>query len=169
MRTVIFAMSLVVSFAVCLAQSPDTKPTEPTVIGDVFVLDTESQTLKPLPAETWEDVPKKTSFGHGGFFVQISGDHSPYRIKAGTNPEFVFKTGKPEDVSLYLFTLKKNKRFTEYAELLANYGTRPIPGLAAEISQFGQSSFKLIPKTALAPGEYVIQMNNKMFTFGIDQ
>src|SRR5271169_6986975 len=113
MRTVIFVMSLVVSFVVCSAQSPDSKPTEPTVIGDVFVLDSASQTLRPLPAETWEDVPKKTSFTHGGFFVQISSDHSPYRIKAGTNPEFVFKTGKPEDVSLYLFTLKKNKRFTE--------------------------------------------------------
>jgi hypothetical protein len=67
-------MSLVVSFVGCFAQSPDNKPVEPTVIGDVFLLDSASQTLKALAAERWEDVPKKTSFAHGGFFIQISGD-----------------------------------------------------------------------------------------------
>jgi len=170
MRTVIFVMSLVVSFAGCFAQSPDNKPAEPTVIGDVFLLDSASQTLKPLPAERWEDVPKKTGFfAQGGFFVQMSGDRSSYRIKAGTNPEFVFKIGKPESVALYAFSVKKNKRLAEYAELVGNSGTRPIPGLPAEITQFGQSSFKLVPKSALAPGEYVIRTDSKMFTFGIDE
>ena len=168
MRTVIFVMSVVASFAVCFAQSPDNKPAEPLVIGDVFLLDSASQTLKPLPAEKWEDVPKKTGFSHGGFFIQMSGDRSSFRIKAGKNPEFVFKIGKPESVALYAFSLKKNKRLVEYAELLSNWGTRPMPGLPAEITQFGQSSFKLVPKSALAPGEYVISTESKMFTFGID-
>jgi hypothetical protein len=169
MRTVMVVMWLVVSFVVCFAQAPDSKPVEPSAIGDVFLLDAASQTLKALPAERWEEVPKKTSFAHGGFFIQISGDHSAYRIKAGTNLEFVFKVGNPEGVALYAFTLKKNKRIAEYSELLNNFGSRPIPGLPAEVSQFGQSSFKLVPKSALAPGEYVISTGNKMFTFGIDQ
>ncbi len=169
MRAVIFVISLVASFAVCFAQSSDNKPAEPVVIGDVFLLDSTSQTLQPLPAEKWEEVPQKTGFSHGGFFVQISGDRSPFRIKAGTNPEFVFKIGNPESVALYAFSLKKNKRLAEYLELLNNGGTRPIPGLPAEITQFGQSSFKLVPKSALAPGEYVISTDNKMFTFGIYQ
>jgi hypothetical protein len=175
MRTVIFVMSLVVALAGGFAQSPDNKPAEPTVIGDVFLLDSASQTLKPLPAERWEDVPRNTGFfAHRGFFVQMSGDHSPYRIKAGTNPEFVFKIGKPESVALYAFSLKRNKRLAEYAELVgdpdaARSGTRPIPGLPAEIIQFGQSSFKLVPKSVLTPGEYVIRTDSKVFTFGIDE
>jgi hypothetical protein len=168
MRAVILMMSVVASFAVCFAQISDNKPAEPRVIGDVFLLDSASQTLKPLPAEKWEDVLKKTGFSHGGFFVQMSGESSSFRIKAGTNPEFVFKIGKPESVALYAFSIKKNKRFVEYSELLTNMGTRPIPGLPAEITQFGQSSFKLVPKSALAPGEYLISTESKMFTFGID-
>jgi len=159
MRAAIFVMSLVVSCAGCFAQSPDNKPTEPAVIGDVFLLDAANQTLKPLPAEMWEAVPKKTAFAHGGFFIQISGDHSSYRIKAGANPEFVFKIGRPESVAIYAFSLKKHKRFAEYAD--GDWGTRPIPGLPAEITQFGQSSFKLAPKSALAPGEYVIRTATK--------
>ena len=71
-------------------------------------------------------------------------------------------------MALYAFSLKKNKRLAEYAELLSNWGTRPIPGLPADITQFGQS-FKLVPKSALAPGEYVISTGSKMFTFGIDE
>ncbi len=169
MRILVFVISVVVLIAGCFAQSPDNKPVEPTAIGDVFLLDSASQTLKALPAERWEEVPKKTGFAHGGFFIQMSGDRSAYRIKAGTNPEFVFKIGNPESVALYAFSLKKNKRLAEYSELLNNWGSRPIPGLPAEVSQFGQSSFKLVPKSALAPGEYVISTGNKMFTFGIDQ
>jgi hypothetical protein len=162
-------MLLVFSSVGCFAQSADSKPLEPTVIGDVFQLDSESQTLKALPVEQWEDVPKKTGFAHGGFFIQMSGDRSAYRIKAGTNPEFVFKIGNPESVALYAFSLRKNRRFAEYAELLSNWGRRPIPGLPVEITQFGLSSFKLVPKSPLAPGEYVIYTGNKMFTFGVDK
>jgi hypothetical protein len=167
MRAVILMMSLVVSFAGCLAQSPDSKPAEPTVIGDVFLLDSASQTLKPLPAETWEEAPIRTGFRHGGFFIQMTGDRSSCRIKAGTNPEFVFKIGRPENVVLYTFSIKKNKRLAEYAD--GDWGTRHIPGLPAEVTQFGQSSFKLVPKSALAPGEYVIRTDSNMFTFGIDK
>jgi hypothetical protein len=169
MRAAALAFLLVISVVICFAQSADNKPLEPTVIGDVFHLDAASQTLKPLPAELWEEVPKKTGFTHGGFFIQMSGDRSAYRIKAGTNPEFVFKIGNPENVTLYLFSQKKNRRLAEYAELLSNWGKRPIPGLPVEIAQFGQSSFKLVPKSPLAPGEYVIYTGNKMFTFGIEQ
>ena len=128
-----------------------------------------NQTLKALPEERWDDVLKKTSFSHGGYFIQMSGDHSSYRIKAGAITEFVFKIGSPESVALYAFSSKKNKRFTEYSELLSSMGRRPIPGIPAEVVAYGQSSFKLVPKTPLAVGEYVISTGNKMFTFGIDQ
>jgi len=169
MRSPFLVLWLVFSFVACFAQSADKSPVEPTVIGDVFHLDSTGQTLDLLPAELWEDVPKKTGFAHGGFFIQVAGDHSSYRIKAGANPEFVFKIGNPESVALYLFSLKKSKRLVEYAELLSNWGRRPIPGLPVEITQFGQSSFKLVAKSPLPPGEYVISTGNKMFTFGIDQ
>jgi hypothetical protein len=168
-RILALVVLLVFSSAVCLAQSPDSKPAEPNAIGEVFQLDATSQTLKPLPSEQWEDVPKKTGFAHGGFFIQMDGDRSSYRVKAGASPEFVFKVSNPEGVALYAFSFKKKKRLVEYEELLSNWGKRPIPGLPAEISQFGQSSFKLVPKSPLAPGEYVIYTGNSMFTFGVDQ
>jgi hypothetical protein len=168
-RTLTLLAVIAFSLALCFGQATDTKPAEPTAIGEIFQLDGVSQTLKPLPSEQWVDVPKRTGFAHGGFFIQMEGDHSPYRIKAGTNSEFVFKVSNPEGVALYAFTLKKKKRLVEYEELLNNWGKRPIPGIPAEISQFGQSSFKLVPKSALAPGEYVIYTGSNMFTFGIDQ
>ena len=84
------------------------EPAEPAAIGDLFHLDA-SQTLRALPAEQWEDVPKKIGFfAHGGFFLQISGNHSSYRIKVA-QPEFVFKTGNPEAGTLYALSLKRTR------------------------------------------------------------
>ena len=161
---VLFPLFILCFTTIALTQTP----VEPTVIGDVFIVDP-SQALKALPQEQWEDVPKRTSMAHGGFFIEMSGEHSSYRIKAGANVEFVFKIGNPENVALYAFSLKKKKRLTEYSELLSNWGKRPIPGIPAEVVSYGQSSFKLVPKSPLAVGEYVISTGNKMFTFGIDQ
>jgi len=53
-----------------------------------------AQGLQALPTEQWEDIPKKAGLAHGGFFIQISAEHSSCRIKAA-NPEFTFKIGNP--------------------------------------------------------------------------
>lgn len=51
----------------------------------------------------------------------------------------------------------------------ARYNREQIRGLAAEVTQFGQSSYKLAPSEPLAPGEYMIFAGDRVFTFGVDQ
>ena len=175
MRNLIIAIALTLSFGCCFAQSVNGKPAEPAIIGDVFLLDPSSQALSPLPSEQWQDVTIHKSAFSGGYThsVQLSGDQSTFRIKADAKTEFVFKVGNPENVTLYPCVSKKHQRLANYAEdrLKANWtpDRKPIAGLPVEITQFGESSFKMVPKSALAPGEYVISTGNKMFTFGVDK
>lgn len=83
-------------------------------------------------------------------------------------PEFVFKIGNPENVKLYGFTQKKNKRQFELAKVKGR--TREIiPGIPVEITKFGESSYRLVPHSSLSAGEYAILTGPKIFSFGVDQ
>jgi hypothetical protein len=91
-------------------------------------------------------------------------------VKAGEKLEFLFKTGSPEQMSLYSFELKKNMRSFAYARE-NNMGRifEEIKGLPVEVSIYGERSYKLVPASPLAPGEYAIIIAEEVYTFGVDQ
>ncbi|HTQ09199.1 MAG TPA: hypothetical protein VMI31_03930 [Fimbriimonadaceae bacterium] len=172
MRNLVPAILFASSF-LSYAQTADNKPIEPTAIGEVYLLDSATQTLKHLPSEQWKERGKAknpTGWTGSNFVLMVAGDHSTFRVKAGDKLAFIFKIGDPGYVKLYPFVLKKNERQAYYGELgYVGREWKPIPGLDVEISQFGASSYKLVPTSPLAPGEYVITAREKVFTFGVDE
>ncbi len=167
MRNLIVALLLILPLGLCKAQTAPAKPVEPTAIGIVYRLDPTSQEFKKLPDEQWAE--KNGNRDPRKVFVEVKGEQSTYRIKAGEVSEFVFKTGSPEKVSLYLFDRKKNKREVQTMKLDVRGGGQLIKGLPVEVSQFGESSFKLVPASPLTAGEYVIMIAGEAYTFGVDQ
>jgi hypothetical protein len=164
-------------------QSASSKPLVPPSIGVVYLLDSSNQNLKALSDEAWKagrSSAWKAAYGRshtGTISLDVSGGRSSFRI-ATDKPEFVFTFGSPENAALYVATEdKKNKR--QFAVETVNVNTNRIsnlPGISVEITQFGESSYKLAPKSPLHPGEYAILLrgspqakDKKIFTFGIDQ
>ena len=76
-------------------------------------------------------------------------------------------------MKLYAYIQKSDKRQLPLVKIKSFGGGREIlPSIPAEITKYGESSYKLVPKSPLSPGEYAIDMstgNPSMFTFGIDQ
>ena len=78
----------------------------------MYRLDSTTQELKPLPDEPWkENMHAEFAFGGAVFdrSIEISGGRSSFRLKTGEKAEFVFKTGSPEKVALYLTQVAKKK------------------------------------------------------------
>ena len=165
----IFAVLFFIIFSLvfCAAQQAPAAPVEPKAIGVVYRLNPSSQELIRLPDEQSQERsgardPRKV-------FVEVQGAQSSLRIKAGEKTEFVFNTGNPEKVSLYLFEEKKKKRQVQTMMLDIRGGGKLLKGLPAEVSRYGESSYKLVPASPLTPGEYVIFLGDEVYTFGIDQ
>jgi hypothetical protein len=145
-----------------------TLPLDAPSIAVVYFLDSRNQTLTPLSDEPWTS----RKYGDSGI-IEVSGERSTVRI-VQDRPAFVFKIGNPENAKLYALTVDtKNKKLTgRWFSLLHAFGkSRQVsPGMPVEITKFGQSSFALVPKQPLRPGEYAVLLSgSKVFTFGIDQ
>jgi hypothetical protein len=177
---------LVFSVCSCGAQTASGQPSAVPSAGVVYLLDSSTRALKPLPDELWKSGHKRQSDGHRGVVttgtMDISGLRSSFRT-ANNKPEFVFAFGSPENATLYVATQDKNQRrfdsvalHEEPGTLKVKASTEIIPGMPVEITQFGDGSFKLVPKSPLSPGEYAISLRgsteavaHRLFTFGIDQ
>jgi len=99
MRVQIFALVVALSLGmgICRAQSAESKPVEPVAVGQIFLLDSSSQTLKMLPVEGTKEVTHALGGGWSPYYLaglEIKGTSSPFRIGSGTKIELVFKTGK---------------------------------------------------------------------------
>lgn len=169
MRNFVLSIFIGMLLGSCLGQSLSNKVAEPAVIGEVFLLDS-NQTLKLLPNESWKAIGRPgwtTATGS----IQVAGISSSLRMKLGDRTEFVFNVGNPEVVKLYQFTLKKSGREFEAAKVKNGFHAQRqyLPSIPTEITKYGESSYKLIPKTSLSAGEYAIEVSGKLFTFGIDQ
>jgi hypothetical protein len=145
-----------------------TLPSDAPSIAVVYFLDLRNQTLKPLLDEPWTS----RKYGDSGI-IEVSGERSLVRI-VEDRPAFVFKIGNPENVKLYALTVdtKDKKNTGRWFSLLhvAGKTRQASPGMPVEITKFGQSSFTLVPKQLLRPGEYAVLLSgSKVFTFGIDQ
>jgi hypothetical protein len=167
MRYISAVLLFILPLSFCVAQQSPATPVEPKAIGIVYRLSPSSQELIRLPDEQSQERggardPRK-------IFVEVQGAQSSFRIKAGENTEFVFNTGNPEKVSLYLFEQKKKKRQVQTMMLDVRGGGKLLKGLPAEVSRHGESSYKLVPASPLTPGEYAIFLADQVYTFGVDQ
>lgn len=169
MRSLLIALLFVPPIGLCHAQSATAKLVEPTVIGVIYSVDSSSRELKRLPNEPWKEKPGKRSVADR--YVEVNGEVSSFRIKSDPKVEFVFSTGSPEKVALYRFDQKKNQRVFEFQkrESLFSAAVTPLRGLNADVSKFGESSYKLVPGSPLTPGEYAIVIAGQLYTFGVDQ
>ncbi len=170
---------LAFSLGSCGAQTTSSKPVEVPSVGVIYVLDSSNQALKPLPDEAFKGGHSsvfKTAYGKSpmtGSF-DVSGAHSSFRIAAG-KPEFVFTFGSPENAILYVSTDSKNERRFASVQINRDNSVVNLPGIPVVLTQFGNSSYKLVPASPLHPGEYAIVLrgspqakDKKIFTFGID-
>jgi hypothetical protein len=172
LRNLFVILLLVPPLGFCKAQNTPAKPIEPSAIGVVYRLDPTSQELKKLPDEHWKQASHATGMNTLTYSVEVSGDSSSFRLKASERVDFVFQTGSPEKVSLYRFDQKKNKRRFDYEKghgYDLRQGLEAIRGLPADVSKYGESSYKLVPASPLPPGEYAINIAGEVYTFGVDQ
>jgi hypothetical protein len=73
-----------------------------------------------------------------------------------------------ENVRLFAFTEEKGERQTVMGRRKGK-NTEYNPGIPLDVTQFGTSSYKLAPRSPLAPGEYWWGTGRgKVHTFGID-
>jgi hypothetical protein len=184
-----FLLLLVFSISRCEAQTAGSSQPITTLdipsAGVIYLL--ESGTLKPLPVESFK-------VGHSSVFkaaygskhtntisLDMPGGRSSFRI-ATDKPEFVFTFATPENATIYVSEENKNaRRFATETLNVRDNSIANIPGLPIDITQLGPSSFKLVPKSPLHPGEYTITLKAaapapnakgrrpfQYFTFGID-
>ncbi len=168
MRHFALALLFLLPVGLCKGQSTDAKVVEPKAIGVVYHFDPAKPELKALPNEPSKQGKKGCGGTNFCFTVDLLGDRSSFRLQTSDTVEFVFKTGSPEKVSLYLFKVKKNNRWFDL-EKWGQGRNEPIKGLPVEVTQYCTSSYKLVPTSPLAPGEYAITSAGEVYTFGIDQ
>jgi hypothetical protein len=182
---------LLLSIGGCQAQSAGSQIDIPSA-GVVYLLDSATQSLKPLPVEEWKvghTSAFKAAYGRkhtSAISLDMAGARSVFRI-TNDKPEFVFNFASPENATMYISEENNNtRRFTIETINVKDNSIANIPGLPVEITQLGPSSFKLVPKSSLRPGEYTITLKAaapggeesaqktkrrrpfQYFTFGID-
>ena len=166
---VIASLALIaVASTLCTAQAALEKPAEPEIFGVFFYLDSATGTLKRLPQE---DFKRHTSTGFSTVTqsVIVSGEGSPFHVTSDAQPTFVFRVFKDEEgarAKLFQFNVKGSDREYDLSKWHRKESTTNT-GLPLNIGKFGQSSFKVSPESALAPGEYALTLGTTVFTFSI--
>ena len=158
--TLIVPLVVALSLGTCAGQTTASKPLEPEFVGVFFYLDPGTQQLRELPLERY----KVTKDRHHIFF-DVSGANSPLRLSGGERIEFIFKIEHPESAQLLQFIVSMEKKTGQnYRRWEAvTTGGSPDPRIPVEISKFGESSYKLTPRTPLGPGEYTLLIGPMLY------
>ena len=158
------AIFVAFSLGVCFAQTAvvktpgPNKALEPESIGVFYYFDSTNQALKRLPNEEYK---KRVNT------VIVSGTYSSFRV-TDNRPSFIFKVFKDEDagkIKLYQFIVKKGDREYEVGKWHGGYA--PNNGISCNVTKTGESSYKLTPENALAPGEYTLATIDHLYTFAV--
>ena len=177
MRSLVVMLALVVGS--CGAQEAIKKPIDVPSVGVVYLLDGQTNSLKTLPDEAFKGGHSsilKSAYSKAAMVgsLDVSGLRSPFRVPTG-RPEFVFNYSSPEQAKLFVSKSGKNERRFESVSIAKDNSMTRLPGIAFDLTEYGDSSYKLIPTNPLPPGEYAIVLagspqskDKKLFTFGVD-
>jgi hypothetical protein len=147
------------------------KPAEPDVAGKVYLLDFSDRSLKLLP-----EAPAKVVTHHKGItgaagVIQIPGPTSSFRVKGGTDLEFVVKCLDPGSFELYAFPTKGENREAVVSKakgrLLGGVSSQPVGVIPVQVSKYSDTSYRFLLK-APEPGEYGFAVGWSVFDFGVD-
>ncbi len=185
-----FAVKALGSFAICLTLAGQDSPKiqEPEYVNKYFLLqpDGSIKTLEQVTSTTGIKMTKNQMFPvvrvSQTSYAEMAGSKSPVRIPATPMPEFVVKvTSRDNDpadsLALYKTYIEKGQRRVDiaYATSGGKEGTQekdalPKAAIALSYEKYGERSFKLKPKAALASGEYCFTVKNltDASCFGVD-
>lgn len=158
---------------------------EPEVMGKIFFLDPNTQTLKQLPGEPWKRKDKR-GFSSVKAIDKVAGERSSFRISSKDKIVFIFKpfpdqqnSNTLQGIRIYAFDVKHDERTSLVETRKGGWGGPTREGNLNYVSlqggKYGESSFALSPPDFhLAPGEYWIHLpgssgyNDPIITFGVD-
>ncbi len=153
---------------------------EPEYIGVFFYLE-ENGNLIALERQTPEAKMKVKALGYGGAesLLRIKGDQSTVRFKADQKLVFVVRVASQtidpiSVIEFYRFEVKKGYRQLTVAKAgtmgMNSKSTVSEFAVQFNVAKYGESSFKVVPATTLAPGEYCLSGSGAKdgFCFGID-
>ena len=161
----------------CLVLSPalaqQAKLLEPELRNVVYLVDSSDHTLKPLPKEPAKITGKlglaepKDGFAKAHNVLQIPGPGSSFRLKGGSDLDFVIKCRNIDSLRLYVFTkTDKNRKAT--ASSATASGTIDVSyGLKLYLTEYGESSYKIVVRSP-EPGEYGFAKDGFVFDFAVD-
>ena len=157
---------------------------EPEYIGVFFYLNPTDGKLIPLERQNTQ-----MRTGAGGFWsvsatttAEVDGEKSPVRFKQGENLDFIVKLGSQQNdpqgqIGFATFDSEDGKRLVVLAKATARLTGSVSSGetwqsklVAYDVAKYGESSFRVSPKSQLLPGEYVLGIKDVAisFCFGID-
>jgi hypothetical protein len=169
------AVCICLLFCPALAQeaqpAAQTKPVEPEAMGLVYLLDSSDHTLKPLPKDAAKVVTHHKGFTGAKGDIQIPGTASSFRLKSGTDLEFIVKCTNPESYEMFQFNPKGKNREAEVSNAKAKFfggiSVQRVGRMTFTVSKYGESSYRFA-LTAPEPGEYGIVTGWSVFHFGVD-
>ena len=148
------------------ASAQQQKPFEPEYFSVFYYLRASGQAI-----ELERQIPSYVSKG-GRWLLEMPGDKSPVRLKAGSPMQFIARVSETFDQAVPTMQL---------LQFRAEHGMRQLPlnnitsakssnSLKLNIEKYGDSSVKVIPSQALGPGEYCVSRTTipQGFCFGVD-
>jgi hypothetical protein len=160
---------------------------EPEYDNVAELLDSNSNSLKPLERQTIALVAHTKAIGLGGVVASatVAGARSAVRLPADTKLEFIVRassqTVDPATIiQVYRFDVEKGQRKVDTVRgggVLHGKITQSAAQalVAMDAAKFGASSFRISAAQPLAPGEYVIMITSanalappSAFCFGVD-
>jgi hypothetical protein len=155
-----------VMLATLSASAQEGKPFEPEFTSVFYFLGASGQLIE-LERQTVDPISKA-----GTALFVIPSEKSPVRLKSNEKMQFVVRVTEDfgratATIQLFRFEKKEGQRKFEVRKsvFMSNKAS-----LKVDTEKFGESSIKVVPSQALAPGEYCISRTTipQGYCFGVD-
>ena len=152
---------------------------EPELMGKLFFLKPNTQTLTQLPREQWKRKVKR-GFTTVKALDVVAGEHSSFRISSKDRIVFVFRpfpdqVNAIQGIRLFTFAVTSGERICMVQEQKGRTHQGNLDVISFDAVKYGASSYALTPSGSnLAPGEYWVHVpgagsfNDPLTTFGVD-
>jgi hypothetical protein len=144
-------------------KTPTISGAEPELIGVVY-LQNESGALMPLE-RSWGTARR----GDVGQYWEMDGPGSPFRLKSGQSAMFVVHLANGIDPATYALWFLETRNDIRRTKSDPRDVAAPLT-LPLNVTKVGDSTYGLMPVTALAAGEYAFSTgsSHNVYCFGVD-